>query len=152
MNNKFLIESKVFYFKIILLSIYVILLSFWVIEIVVFGTKQFNNLNENEYNNQIENFLKIKIFLFVFNYLIIIFYLINLIISKNKGIGYFFTIIWIFLFLAIFITNLIDKSFLENNWRISLLILFNSIIALIILTLFYFIFKIYQLKQLNKII
>ncbi len=135
-----------------MLSIYVILLSFWVIEIVVFGTKQFNNLNENEYNNQIENFLKIKIFLFVFNYLIIIFYLINLIISKNKGIGYFFTIIWIFLFLAIFITNLIDKSFLENNWRISLLILFNSIIALIILTLFYFIFKIYQLKQLNKII
>ncbi|VEU59408.1 hypothetical protein [Mesomycoplasma neurolyticum] len=152
MNNKFLIERKIFYFKIILLSIYVIFLSFWILDIVVFGTKQYDGLTPSTFDEKIRKFLTIKIFVFVFNYLVIIFYLFNLIFVKNKGFGYFFAILWLILFAAIFTSNLINKDFYDNTFRLVLIIVMNLILAIIVLTFIYFVFKIYQLKMLNKVI
>ncbi|CAC13811.1 unknown; predicted coding region [Mycoplasmopsis pulmonis] len=151
MKSKYLIQKVEFYLQLILLFIHITLLTFWVVEIVFLGTNKFDNSSQQEQDFGYQNFLTTKLFVFIGSYLVIVFFLVNLLVSRRYGIGYFFCIIWFIFFLSILITHLIDKNAYENTFRKVVFSLFVVVNVFQLLLILYWIFKVNKERMINKI-
>ncbi|MDZ7293560.1 hypothetical protein [Mycoplasmopsis pulmonis] len=115
------------------------------------GTNKFDNSSQQEQDFGYQNFLTTKLFVFIGSYLVIVFFLVNLLVSRRYGIGYFFCIIWFIFFLSILITHLIDKNAYENTFRKVVFSLFVVVNVFQLLLILYWIFKVNKERMINKI-
>lgn len=144
---KKIIERKFFYLKITLLSISTILMMFWILEALIIGTKQYDNLPMEIASKAYEKYVISKWIAFIINSILLISFLINLLISKRNGVGYLFTIWWIIVFVGLIASLHSTENSHENNLRITISAFQTIVFIIFIFLLIYLLREIFNIRR-----